>query len=446
MNKIHISLGTEPGRADEELVEALAQIGQPLEGPEDLDPLLERIGDARHVLLGEASHGTSEFYLSRARLTQRLIQERGFSFIAVEGDWPDCYRFNRYIKGYPGAGASAVEVLRGFERWPTWMWANWEIVALAEWLRQHNARLPEEQKVGFYGLDVYSLWESLAAIVDYLEQTDPDAAIVAREAYRCFEPYGEDVQAYARATAFVGASCEGEVVALLTELRGNAPAYERDGREAYFNAEQNAVVLRGAERYYRTMLRADAASWNLRDQHMAATLERLMRHHGPRSKALVWAHNTHIGDARATDMAGAGMVNVGQLVREGHHPGDAVLVGYGTYSGGVIAGRYWDAPMERMPLPPAREGSWEELLHRVGGGNKLLILSGDRPALREWRGNRAIGVVYDPALDGPRNYVPTRLADRYDALLYIEETRPLHPLHLAPHNLGEPPDLYPWGV
>jgi erythromycin esterase-like protein len=325
------------------------------------------------------------------------------------------------------------------------MWANWEIVALAEWLRAYNQDRAEEEKVGFYGLDVYSLWESLAAIIEYLERTDPDAAITAREAYRCFEPYGENVQAYARSTLFLGASCEPKIVNLLTELRRKAPIYEEDGREAFFNAEQNALVLGGAERYYRTMVRADDSSWNVRDGHMALTLERLMRHHGPMAKGIVWEHNTHVGDARATDMASAGMVNVGQLVRERHERTDVVLVGYGSNGGSVIAGDFWDAPMRQMRVPVAQRGSWEDLLHRIDGANKLLVLQGDPEVLRERRGHRAIGVVYNPALEAG-NYVPTHLTGRYDAFLYIDDTRALHPLHLAPHDQGEPPETYPWGV
>ncbi len=445
MNKFTLPLGPAAPSAAE-IVDEIARISRPLRRAEDFDPLLDRIGGARYVLLGEASHGTSEFYLSRASLSRRLIEERGFSFIAVEGDWPDCYRLNRYVRGYPDAGASAVEALQGFRRWPTWMWANWEIVALLEWLRRYNAGRREEEMAGFYGLDVYSLWESLAAILDYLEGVDPDAAIAAREAYRCFDPYGEDVEAYARAAAFAGESCEAEVVALLTELRRNATAYEAGGREELFNAEQNALVLNGAERYYRTMIRGDAASWNIRDRHMVQTLDRLMRHQGAGAKAIVWEHNTHVGDARATDMAGAGMVNVGELVREQHAADGVVITGYGTHRGAVIAGEYWDAPMQRMMVPPARDGSWEDLMHRAGASNKLLILEEAGPALQERRGNRAIGVVYEPALDERRNYAPTRLASRYDAFIFLAETRPLHPLHLAPYDRGEPPETYPWGI
>ncbi len=308
-----------------ELAERVREMAYPLRDMEDLDPLLKRIGDARCVLLGEASHGTSEYYTWRARISQRLIREKGFSFIAVEGDWPDCYEVNRYVKRYPDSGKSAREVLKTFDRWPTWMWANEEIVELAEWLRQHNDGLPEEEKAGFYGLDVYSLWESMEAVIRYLERIDAEAVEAARRAYRCFEPYGEDVREYARATAFVPTSWEDEVVEMLLELRSRLPEYRGDP-ESRLSAEQNALVVRDAERYYRAMVQGGSSSWNVRDRHMIETLERLMRHHGPEAKAIVWEHNTHIGDARYTDMADVGMVNVGQLVRDQRGVEDVVLV------------------------------------------------------------------------------------------------------------------------
>src|SRR5581483_7705875 len=300
------------------LADRFRALAHPLRGPADLDPLLERIGDARFVLLGEASHGTAEYYNWRRRISQRLIREKGFSFIAVEGDWPDCYRVNRYVKGLPDAGSDAREVLQSFARCPTWMWANEEIVALAEWLRRHNAGLAEDKKVGFFGLDVYSLWDSLYAVLGYLRKADPSLLPAARRALRCFQPYGEDVQQYARATALVPTSCEDEVVALLKELRSKEPQYRAAGREEFFTAEQNALVVKNAEAYYRAMVRGGPESWNLRDRHMTETLERLMRHRGAEAKAIVWEHNSHIGDARYTDMADDGMVNVGQLVRQRH--------------------------------------------------------------------------------------------------------------------------------
>jgi erythromycin esterase len=447
MKEAVLMVTTTPGL---QLQDSIDEVAHPLHSPADLDPLIERIGDARFVLLGEASHGTSEYYRWRTYLSQRLIEEKGFSFIAVEGDWPDCYRVNRYVKGYADSGSDAREVLHAFERWPTWMWANWEVVALAEWLRNYNHYQPQERKVGFYGLDVYSLWESLQEVTRYLEnENDSEAVKVARNAYLCFDPYHRDVQAYAWATRMVPVSCEDEVVNLLMETQRKAGEAHFDDHEEAFNAEQNARVAVGAERYYRTMIKAGPDSWNVRDYHMADTLQRLMGHHGPNAKAIVWEHNTHIGDARATDMAGAGMVNVGQLVREQRRADGVVLVGFGSHRGTVIAGREWGAPMERMRVPEARDGSWEDLLHQAVDSDSLMILTNGHAAnelFRRPRGHRAIGVVYDPAAERLSNYVPTSLSRRYDVFLYLDETMALHPLHIEPEAALEPPDTYPWKV
>jgi erythromycin esterase len=445
----HVGVGDRGGTT------ALQRASRPLESAGDLTPLLDAIGDARFVLLGEASHGTSEFYTWRAKLSKRLILERGFSFVGVEGDWPDCYRVNRYVKGLRESGSSAEEVLHAFERWPTWMWANREVVAFAEWMREHNDPVPVDRQVGFFGLDVYSLWESMAAVVEYLERIDPEAARLARRAYGCFDPYHDDVQDYARATALVPASCEDEVVSMLRTLRAKAPAYREDGRDAYFNAEQNALVARNAELYYRTMVRGGPTSWNVRDHHMVDTLDRLMAHHGRRAKAIVWEHNTHIGDARFTDMRRSGVVNVGQLVREGHgeRPTErdgVMLVGFGTHRGTVIAAEEWGAPMQRVRVPEAKAGSWEDLLHRAGTEDKLLLFDGsedggidgsDAPIV-----HRAIGVVYDPRSERWGNYVPSIVPRRYDAFLYIDETRALDPLHMPVLVDGEVPETYPSGM
>jgi erythromycin esterase len=429
------------------MLHAVRAVSRPLRSPADLDPLLQRIGEARYVLLGEASHGTSEYYTWRADLSRRLIREKGFSFIAVEGDWPDCYRVNRYVKGLDDSGANAREVLHAFDRWPTWMWANREVVDLAEWLREHNVGLPPERRVGFYGLDVYSLWDSLYAVMGYLRKHDPSAVDAARQAFHCFEPYGEDVQQYARATAWLSESCEEKVISLLTALRRSVRRHPHDGREAEFDAEQNALVIKNAERYYRAMVRSDSGSWNIRDRHMAETLERLTRHYGPGAKAIVWEHNTHIGDARFTDMAESDMVNVGQLVRERHEAEGVVLVGFGSHRGSVIAARAWEDPLERMEVPEAREGSWEDLLHEAGAEDRLLIFgAGDTPeSFLAPRGHRAIGVVYRPEYERG-NYVPTVLPRRYDAFLYLEETEALHPLHQPVREDGEVPETYPSGV
>ena len=432
------------------LLEPLRKAARPLESARDLDPLVDRIGDAGFVLLGEASHGTSEFYTWRTELSKRLIEEKGFSFIGVEGDWPDCYRVNRYAKRLPGSGDNAEQVLHAFERWPTWMWANREVVQLIEWLHEHNRGLAPERQVGFYGLDVYSLWDSMRSVTEYLDRIDPAFAASARRAYNCFEPYAENVQEYARATALVPTSCEDEAIAVLSELRRRAPQYREDGREGYFNAEQNALVAKNAELYYRTMVRGGPSSWNVRDNHMVETLDRLMEHHGPAAKAIVWEHNTHIGDARFTDMARAGMVNVGQLVREAHEREGVALVGFGTHRGTVIAADEWGAPMERMRVPSARVGSFEDAMHDAAVGNALLLFDGSDdgsiPGLDEPLGHRAIGVVYDPSYERWGNYVPTVVPRRYDAFIFIDETRAVDPLHMPVQVDGEAPETYPSGV
>ncbi|MGY2082203.1 erythromycin esterase family protein [Blastococcus sp. SYSU DS0539] len=411
--------------------EEIRELARPLRTPADLDPLLERIGAARVVAIGEASHGTHEYYAWRAALTRRLIEEKGFDLVAVEGDWPDCYRVNRSVRLRPGADEDPREALDAFARWPTWMWANDDVVDFCRWLRGHNARLPEEDRVGFYGIDVYSLWDSMRALVEWLAEHEPDHVGQAKRALACFEPFGEDGAEYAFASRFAPASCEQAAVDLLRSL------CEERGRvgsgadaEARFSAEQNAAVVVDAERYYRAMVRGSAESWNVRDVHMADTLDRLLDSAG--SRAVVWEHNTHIGDARATGMADAGMTNVGQLLRERHGRDDVVLVGFGGYRGGVIAGEEWGAQMARMPVPEARAGSVEARIHEAVGDDALFVFpAGRRPRWLDRRlDHRAIGVVYRPAREARGNYVPTVLGERYDAFLHLEDTSPLQPLHL----------------
>jgi erythromycin esterase-like protein len=412
-----------------------------LTGPRSLDPLLERIGDARYVLLGEASHGTAEFYRWRAELTRRLIDEAGFSFVAVEGDWPDCQDLHCGVVDAPGAPEDPKEILEGFHRWPQWMWANAEVLEFARWLRERNLGHAPERRAGFFGLDVYSLWESLYAVLGWLRENMPEQVEPALRAYRCFQPYGEDPQAYARATRLVPQGCEAEVVRLLAELRRRAGEAPAAGGLADFAARQNAEVLAGAEQYYRTMVRGGSESWNVRDHHMADTLDRLMEHHGPGARAVVWEHNTHVGDARATDMAAAGMVNLGQLVRERHGDEDVVLVGFGTYEGRVMAARAWGDTPEPMPVPAARHGSVEALLHQsCEGETGLLVLTGEGsadPFADEVLPHRAVGVVYHPGRDGRRNYVPTVLGKRYDAFVFVDRTRAITPLHEVEEDSGE---------
>jgi len=431
---------------EHEVVSAITQWAYPLVNRNSLDPLFDRIGDARIVMLGEASHGTHEYYNWRSYITRRLIEEKGFNFVAVEGDWPDCYQLNRYVKNYPQTAKGAFQVLHAFNRWPTWMWANWEIIALGDWLREHNNKMSLSQRAGFYGLDLYSLWESMDNIIQYLKKTDPQALEVAEEAFRCFEPYQKgEGQAYARATMFVPELCENEVVHLLREIRRKLPTYNTD-HENVFNAEQNALVMVNAEKYYRTMVHGGPHSWNLRDEHMSETLDRLLDFHGKNARAVIWAHNTHVGDARATDMIQEGMYNIGELARMKYQE-EVVLVGMGSYGGSVIAGRKWGASMEKMEVPAARVSSWEYYLHQAGDQNKLLIMDDFHQdvLLENHIDHRAIGVVYNPEYEKYGNYVPSILPLRYDAFVYIDRSTALHPLHLQPAG-NQIPETFPFGV
>jgi erythromycin esterase len=405
----------------------------------DLDPLMERIGNARLVLLGEASHGTHEYYTWRSAITRRLIEEKGFQFVAVEGDWPDCYRVNRYVKGLDEQAAPAEEVLRGFNRWPTWMWANWEIVALMHWLRDWNNKRAAGKKVGFYGLDVYSLWESMDALHEYLIKNDPRAATIADVALSCFSGSARDEQRYA--VRSLSESCRDEVVALLAEMRKRAPTYNHDP-EAALNITQNAHIAVEAEKYYRNMIAFDEETWNIRDRHMMDTLDRILSFYGPASKAIVWEHNTHVGDARYTDMASSGLYNIGQLARERY--AETVIVGFGSYSGTVMAADSWAAPMRRMDVPEAKENSIEFLLHSRDAHDQLIIFNENEDPLFFEKAfpHRAIGVVYNPAREAG-NYVPSLMGKRYDAFCFIDRTKALHPLHLQA-DPQQVPETFPF--
>ena len=413
----------------------------PLYNSKDLDELINDIGDRQVVMLGEASHGTHEFYTWRAAISRRLIREKGFDFIAVEGDWPDCYKINRFIKGYKDAGNDIEKILENFDRWPTWMWGNWEVAALSEWLREHNENLRADEKVGFYGLDVYSLWDSMKAMMNYLETEDPQAAKSVKKAIRCFEPFNENEQQYARFT-LNDLGCRDEVLALLKEIRLKAQFLDGD-REAGFNTEQNALIAVNAEKYYRTMIGFDNESWNVRDRHMMETLDRLMKFHEKNAKGIVWEHNTHIGDARATDMSRAGMVNTGELARDQYGEDNVYLAGFATYKGTVIAGQEWGAPMEIMEVPEAKKGSIEERLHHESIRNRYLLFSQEiKEEYLDKIPHRAIGVVYDPQMEKYGNYVPSLLPERYDSLIFIDETKALHPLPLHPDR-KKVPETFP---
>lgn len=420
-------------------LEALGEVATHLDD-RNLSGLAQRLADRRVVQIGEASHGTSEFYAVRAELSKRLIADHGFSFVAVEGDWPACRSLHAFASGQ--GSDDVTRPLAAFDRWPAWMWANWEVADFAVWLRAHNGGQRGVDAVGFFGLDVYSLHDSLDAVLTYLREHRPDALDTARRAFSCFEPYRAEGE-------FVGArlvpeGCEDEVVELLQTLR--ARRAERDGA-ALFDAEQNALVALNAERYYRAALRGGGASWNVRDRHMQDTLERLLGSHAPDAKAIVWAHNTHVGDARFTDMGPAGMVNLGQLSRERFGRDHVALIGFGTHHGAVLAGRSWGAPQEVMDVPAATRHSWEDGLHRSGLERAILDakdLAGE-PAYQRAREHRAIGVVYRPERERFGNYVPTVLPERYDAFIYLDQTHALHPVGGA-GSADRPPETFPWAL
>jgi len=434
--------------------EYLREIAQPLAGEaRDYDALLQLIGDARFVLIGEASHGTHEFYFERAAITKRLIAEKDFSILAIEADWPDSARVHRYVRGMPAG--SADEALSGFRRFPTWMWRNTVVVEFVEWLRGFNKNLdPKRAPVGFYGMDLYSLHASIDAVLGYLEKIDPEAAKRARLRYSCFDHFSRNPQEYGYATT-VGAmeSCEDSVVAQLVELQQKAAEFlSRDGdvaAEELFFAEQNARLIKDAEQYYRSMFRGRASSWNLRDRHMVNTIGNLVAHlNGSRQpKAIVWAHNSHLGDARATEMSHYGEVNVGQMIRE-RVGKEAVLIGF-TYHGTVTAASDWGAPAERKNVRPALEGSYEHLFHEIALPGFWIDLRGAGKIgdLQQRRIERAIGVIYRPETERLSHYFHARLPEQFDAIIHLDETSAVEPLERTSlWDEGELPETYPFKV
>jgi len=448
---------------DPNLVAIVRDAARPLPDAGDdaeFDELLAAIGDARFVLLGEASHGTHEFYTARARITRRLIVERGFDAVAIEGDWPDAYRVNRYVRGR-GDDADAERALRGFRRFPTWMWRNTAVVELVEWMREWNDARPADRRVGFYGLDLYSLATSMEAVLAYLDRADPDAAARVRQRYACFEPFGGDSQTYGLMTGLGSTpSCEPEVLATLLELQRRRaettrtdPA--REDPEAIFDAEQNAALVKNAEAYYRTMFLGDVSSWNLRDSHMVETLwaleGHLAREHRP-ARIVVWAHNSHLGDASATEMGRQrGEHNVGQLVRE-RCGNQAFLVGFSTHTGSVTAASDWDRPAQRRRVLPSRPDSVEGVMHDTGIERFLLRLrdeAGAAQALRRPLLERAIGVIYRPDTERQSHYFFVELPRQFDALLHFDTTSAVVPLerNVEWHRRHEEvPETYPEGL
>jgi erythromycin esterase-like protein/predicted phosphoribosyltransferase len=450
------------GRTTASTVDVLRAEAVPLTGgANDYDRLLDLIDGAQFVLIGEATHGTQEFYRERARITRLLIEERGFNAVAVEADWPDAYRINRFVRGV-SEDRDALAALGDFERFPRWMWRNTEVLEFVSWLRDYNASVPRDgAQVGFYGLDLYSLHTSIQAVIGYLDKVDPDGAVRARARYACFDHFGDDPQVYGYAvTSGIYEPCENEVVGQLVEMQRRAgEILQRDGqpdRDEYFFAEQNARLARNAEAYYRAMFYGRVPSWNLRDRHMAETLSVLSGHlqqDEGRGKVVVWAHNSHLGDARATAMATEREINLGQLTRE-QHGTNAVLVGFTTYSGTVTAATNWDEPAQQRQVRPALAGSYELLFHEVasaGAGNFLLRLRDGGSAadlLRPERLERAIGVIYRPETERFSHYFPARIAEQFDAVMHLDQTTALVPLDRHPgwESPEELPETFPFGV
>jgi erythromycin esterase-like protein len=446
---------------DRDAVDAVRQAAQWFPAPSDgvaerpsevLPGLLDLIGDARLVLIGEATHGTDEFYSIRAELTKALIQSKQFNLVAAEADWPDAYRVNRWVR-HMSEEPDAAAALGDFVRFPRWMWRNTVVVDFVEWLCRYNAKRMASDRIGFYGLDLYSLHTSIDAVLKYLREVDPEAAVRARQRYSCFEHFGSDPQRYGyAATLDLSRSCEDDVVAQLVELRNAAAEYaRRDGyvaEDEYFFAEQNARLVRNAEMYYRAMFAGQVESWNLRDTHMMETLDALMAWTTRRSeyaRAVVWAHNSHFGDARATQMGAWGELNLGQLARERH--GDRVfLIGFTTHTGTVTAAREWNEPAERRRVTPSMPGSYERLFHDTDVERFVLATSTTRDALAEARLERTIGVIYKPETERASHYFRARMADQFDAVIHIDTTSALTPLERWSRENSDLPETYPTGV
>lgn len=444
---------TTTDRSTEHLQDALTSHTQPLTGAEtDYDALLERIGDARLVLIGEGSHGTEEFYRERAAITKRLIDEKGFDAVAVEADWPDAFRLNRFVRG-TSDDRTAREALGDFGRFPQWMWRNTVVEKFIGWLRERNDTHPR-QKAGFYGIDLYSLNASVQAVITYLDKVDPAAADRARTRYSCFDHFGEDAQSYGLATSYGAAeSCEDDVVEQLVELSARAGELAmKDGKIAedeFFSAQQNARLAKNAEAYYRAMFRGRVSSWNLRDTHMADSLDALLEYltdrTGHPARVVVWAHNSHLGDARATEMGADGELNLGQLARE-QHPGETFLIGQTTYDGTVTAASDWDEPAQRKTVRPGLPGSYELLFHGVGHDAFLLAPKAAGDAVPSGWLQRAIGVIYRPETERVSHYFGARLADQFDAVIHTDHTSALTPLERTPRwETLDAPETYPFG-
>ena len=413
----------------------------------NLDNLIERIGDSRVVLLGEASHGTAEFYEMRARITKELIEKKGFTIVAAEADWPDAAHINHYIHG---TEPDPLLESKPFSRFPTWMWANHSVLEFTHWLKAHNEKVvSSHQQVGFYGLDLYSLFSSIEAVLSYLDKVDPETAEVARTRYGCLMPWSDDLGMYSRVTITKQyRECEDDVIETLQDLLKKRMEYSLKDGEQFFNAEQNARLVKNAERYYRTMYYAENNSWNQRDQHMFETLQSVLKHRGPDSKAVIWEHNSHIGDARATQMSARGELNIGQLARQ-EFGDSAYLIGFGTDHGTVAAASEWGGPMEVKQVQPSHIDSYERVCHEVQTDNFLLPLRKPvqqitRTKLLAERLERAIGVIYRPETELQSHYFYACLPNQFDEYIWFNETRAVDPL--TKETTKGIPDTFPFGL
>ena len=425
----------------------IRRLSESFESPGDvpLDSLIDRVADSQVVLIGEATHGTSEFYRIRAAITQRLIMEHGFTIVAAEADWPDAAQIDHYVRHRDAAPSEWT----AFSRFPTWMWRNVEVRDFVDWLRERNEPLALPDRAGFYGLDIYSLYNSARAVIDYLDDVDPDLAAVARWRYGCLSPWEADPAAYGQA-ALTGAyrDCERPVVEMLTELYRRRREYARRDGSRFLDAAQNAELVANAERYYRIMYYGSRASWNLRDTHMFETLKRVMSSHGSRAKAVVWAHNSHVGDAAATEMAARGEFNLGQLCREAFG-GSCRRIGFGSDHGTVAAASGWDSPMEIMRVRPSHAQSYERVFHSTGQAGLVLPLTGNRnrelvTQLSHPRLERAIGVVYRPQSEVASHYFEAVLPRQFDEYIWVDASTAITPLTTT--ELRGLPDTYPFGL
>ncbi|MDY0885108.1 erythromycin esterase family protein [Dongia soli] len=438
------------------LVDILKRSAEPLPNPakqREFGEFFDRFGDARVVLLGEATHGSREFYQARSAITRRLIEHHGFNIVAVEADWPDAARIDNYVRH----AAPRPNAQEAFTRFPTWMWRNEEVMEFITWLRGHNETRSPDKRAAFHGLDVYSLGTSVQAVLDYLDRVDPAGAALARSRYGCLTPWHEEPAAYGRAVLWgEDQSCEDEAAAQLASLLENRLTYMREGGADFFDAAQNARIVRAAEQYYRVMYRGSRESWNLRDRHMFDTLQSLLAHHGgargekmgQKAKAVVWAHNSHIGNAAATRMGWQGEFNIGELCRTAYGQ-DAVLIGFGTDHGTVAAADDWNGPMRVMNLRPSRQDSYEYAFKQTGRSCSLTDWRTPErrelaAALSEPRLERAIGVIYRPDTERSSHYFDAVLAEQFDAYVWFDETGAVTPLAAA--RPAGVPETYPFGV